>query len=208
MLTQKFITSFLAPLPVVWTVAWHDVGFFSVLHFVCFFSPVMHIWTSLFCIDLDPAAGLLKIWAFLFLLYFGAGVGWVGWFFIFLFCCGCFFCFCFFFSLVSSSSVVHPPSKDRATPPVFASSCAAWTFGGWKIQSSPPHQVCVYFIIFLCHMASKETSSPHFRYNIGKWTATKSFLAIILFLALCRQPHSVSRKLCVKEWLLVSPPER
>lgn len=135
---------------------WCWFGFFSVAFCLVFISPVMHIWTSLFCIDLDPAAGLLKIWAFVFSLYFGARVGWVwgegklGLILFFLFRCRC----CFSFSLVSSSSsVVHPPSKDRAAPPVFASSCAAWTFGGWKIQSSPTHQVCVYlfiFIIFFC----------------------------------------------------------
>lgn len=79
MSTQKFILSFLALLPVVWTVAWHDVCFFSVA-FPFFSSFVMHIRTSLFCMYLDPAAGLLNIWAFCFGFYFGAGVGSAGWF--------------------------------------------------------------------------------------------------------------------------------
>lgn len=181
---------------------------------VSFFSPVMHMWTSLFCMDLDPAAGLLQISAFCFC--FTLGPEWVEWgvliYFLLLSSLSGFVVFWVFFlfpPVSPPSSAAHPPSKDKATPSVFASSCAAWTFGGWKFQSSPPHPVCVSFSFF-CHdkKNSEETFSPHSRPNVGKWTATKSFLAIILFLALCRQPHSVSRKLCVKEWLPVSSPER
>lgn len=100
-----------------------------------------------------------------FLYRFGLSC-WVAWDLSFLFCfpfalvwgqsevsgafyfllCFVLLCFYSFLRCRPSSSAVHPPSKDLATPPVFASSCAAWTFGGWKFQSSP-HQVCVYFSV-------------------------------------------------------------
>lgn len=49
----------------------HDMPFFSfILHLVQFFFPssVVYTWTPLLCIDLDPAAGSLKIYALFFFL--------------------------------------------------------------------------------------------------------------------------------------------
>lgn len=129
-----------------------------------------------------------------------------------VFCCGgCFLSlFLLIISLVSSSSVVHPPSKDRAAPPVFASSCAAWTFGGWKIPSSPLHQVCVF--CFYAIWLLKETPPPptsSFSIQRREMNGNKIFSCHHPFFWPCAgKPHSVSRKLCVKEWLPVSPPPR
>lgn len=143
MLTQKFISSFLAPRFQSYEQLHDMVFFFSVAFCLVCFSPVMHIWTSLFCIDLGPAAGLLKIFDF-----WGprAGLNW-GWFYFIIVV---FFLF-FSFVLFRWCPPHHPSSilQARIEPllPFFASSCAAWTFGGWKIfKVSPPHQVCVLFI--------------------------------------------------------------
>lgn len=193
MLTQKFMSSFLVLLPVVWKDAWHALLFISLAFGSVFLSFVCgaHVNIS------PPYRSGPNCWVaedICFFFFFASlvylGLEWVQW--------GVFIISCFILSFIlwcRPPSAVHPPSKDRAPPYILVSSCAAWTFGGWKCQSSP-HQVCV------------EETSPPSRYNVGKWTATKSFLAITLFLALCRQPHSVLRKLCVKEWLPVSSPER
>lgn len=94
----------------------HDMLLVSFL-LLFFFSPVTHMWTSLFCIDLDPDAGLLKIWAFCFC--FTLGPEWVEWgvwvfffYFIFLFCCVCVFFILFYFPPVSSSIIRRPSSKQ------------------------------------------------------------------------------------------------
>lgn len=175
----------------------HDMPFFSfILHLVQFFFPssVVYTWTPLLCIDLDPAAGSLKIYAlfFFFALLVYLGPEWVQW--------GVFMISCVILSLIlwrRPPSAVHPPSQDRAPPYVLASSCAAWTFGGWKCPSSP-HHVCV-----------EETfPPPTFTIQRREMNGNKIFSCHHPFLALCRQPHSVLRKLCAKEWLPVSSPQR
>lgn len=171
----------------------HDVSSFSfLLPSVQFFCPssVVHMWTPLLCIDLDPAAGSLKISAWLFALLVYLGLEWVQW--------GVFIISCFILSFMlwyGPSSAVHPPSKDRA--PSLRFSPILCRMNLWWLEMSK------FSSSSLCW-----TPLPPSQYSVGKWTATKSFLAIILFLALCRQPHSVLRKLCVKEWLPVSSPER
>lgn len=96
-------------------------------------------------------------------------------------------CYFDFFGVVI---IRRPSSKQgQSRPCFFASSCAAWTFGGWKPPPPP-----IKFVIFPCHTASEappplpSSSSPwYFVFgfflieHIGKWTATKSFLAIILY---------------------------
>lgn len=196
------------------------LGFFS------FFSRVMHIWTSLLCIDLDPAAGFVFFFSFVlvfFLLSFGAWEGWVRAAFTFLvlllWLFSVFVCFSFIIIITlivslasSSSSVVHHPSKDRAAPPVFCLILCRMNF--WWLEKSKfsSSSSFVFYLFILCHMASKGSSLPptsaHFRYNIGKWTATKSFLAIILFWPCAGNPI-LSQESCVWEWLPpVAPSER
>lgn len=118
----------------------HDTPFFSfLLHSVQFFFPssVVHMWTR---IDLGPTAGSLKISAlFFFFLLRWFIWGWSE-------CSGVFSLFHVLSFLSFSGVVLHLPSilqaRIRAHPYILVSSCAAWTFGGWKCQSSP-HQVCV-----------------------------------------------------------------
>lgn len=192
------------------------LGFFS------FFSRVMHIWTSLLCIDLDPAAGFVILFFFsfvlvFFLLSFGAWEGWVRADFTFLvlllwlfsvFVCFSFIIITLIVSLASSSSsVVHHPSKDRAAPPVFCLILCRMNF--WWLEKSKfsSSSSFVFYLFILCHMASKGTSLPPtspFSIQHREMNGNKIFSCHHPFLALCRQPHSVSRKLCVR----MTPPCR
>lgn len=90
-----------------------------------------------------------------------------------------------------SSSISRPSSKQGQSPSLCFSLILCRMNFWWLEMSKFSSSSLCWRNIF-----------PHSQYRVGKWTATKSFLAIILFLALCRQPHSVLRKLCVKEWLL------
>lgn len=122
------------------------LGFFFLLWCTCEHLSSVSIWTQLLgCLTFE------LFFLFVFALLWGRSElsGVFIFYLIFLFCC---VFVCFFFGLFYFSGVLlhHPPSilQARIKPllPFFASSCAAWTFGGWKFQSSPPHQVCVYFV--------------------------------------------------------------
>lgn len=109
---------------------------------------------------------LLGHFGLFFFKSLGTGVGWLGGdflfvCFVFLFCCGCclFLLFLLLLLFLWCPPSHHPSSilQARIEPllPFFASSCAAWTFGGWKIQSSPPHPqvLCLSIYIFLIFRA-------------------------------------------------------
>lgn len=113
---------------------------------MCPSFPFSRIWFSFFlfffCGAYVNISSLYRsgptCWGFLlffccFVALFGAGVSAVG-------CFHYFGLFSFIRSLMHRCrppSAAHPPSKDWAPPYVLASSCAAWTLGGWKC-----HRVC------------------------------------------------------------------
>lgn len=226
MWTQKFISSFLAPtspsassrMNSCMTWCWVSFPFFLVwctyehLSSVSIWTQLLGLWfcfsflsfLSSFCFPLGPGrVGCGLIFTFLVLLL---------WLFS-VFVCFSFIIITLIVSLASSSSsVVHHPSKDRAAPPVFCLILCRMNF--WWLEKSKfsSSSSFVFYLFILCHMASKGTSlpppPPHFRYNIGKWTATKSFLAIILFWPCAGNPI-LSQESCVWEWLPpVAPSER
>lgn len=111
----------------------------------------------------------------------------------------------------SSSSVVHHPSKDRAAPPVFCLILCRMNF--WWLEKSKfsSSSSFVFYSFILCHMASKGTSLPPtspFSIQHREMNGNKIFSCHHPFLALCRQPHSVSRKLCVRMTPPCRPSER
>lgn len=220
MWTQKFISSFLAPtspsassrMNSCMTWCWVSFPFFLVWCTYEHLSSVS-IWTQLL--------GLcFSFLSFLSSFCFPLGPGRVGCGLLLLSlfcCCGCFqFSFAFLLLLSSLLSFLwrpphHPSSiiQARIEPllPFFASSCAAWTFGGWKSQSSPPHQVLCFICLFCAIWLLKDHPSPHlstFSIQHREMNGNKIFSCHHPFLALCRQPHSVSRKLCVR----MTPPCR
>lgn len=172
----------------------HVMFFFSFLsHLVQFLSFLLLWCTCEHLITVSIWTHLLRISAFLLLCCFIWG--WSE-------CSGVFPLFLFLsfhpFSHAPVSSSICRPSHKQGSSPSLRFSLILCRMNFWWLEMSelssslcgrnipPPHA---------------PTPHPHSRYSVGKWTATKSFLAIILVLALCRQPHSVLRKLCVKEWL-------
>lgn len=118
MLTQKFISSFLAPLPVVWPVAWHDVDSFSVAFWFLFsFLPwrtyehlsSVSIWTQLL-------GCLIFVYFFLFIWFsFSLGPGWVEWGCFSFACVDFYYLFIYFisFTLVSFLIIRRPSLQAR-----------------------------------------------------------------------------------------------
>lgn len=123
---------------------------------------------------------------------------------------------------IPPSSATHPPSKDiyifKPFLTCFASSCGAWTFwwfGNLVVLLLLPLLLPPVITLFtpippitIINSSSAHPSPPSSTLTQGNERQQNLFLPssyfsfrfiFDLFLALCRQPHSVSRKLCVKE---------